>query len=427
MSQELVEALAAWRADRSSVVLAAAVDDAAGRAERPAPPRKKIHRWWIAQARAYDPVMVAALLEHLPWDARGRDWQNLFDRIELMLAWPDDPRVARSLAELLFKAPFTYRGGMKAPWRHPEDGRVRSAIARRVAEIGDLRAIARVASEWQRLEEPSRAQLADAVMRAPLPRTVAASDPRLDEVWTSVVDDPTSLDRRLVLADALSERGDPRGELIALQCAPLVAIEKARARGEPFDPSAMFGVHADKLTELIRTHWDRWLGEVGLGVDRSSRFWGGLLGDVNLAPVAPPWLWDRIAGDRELCAIHRLRPGRLSPVVYARFVSRLVRPPQWTEISDEVIAELGHLRPVRLTGVRFNGVPAPALLRELLAIAPGIERVDFGPIDGGELPLVRDLAAPLRIEVHVSYLTYPDPVVLEELRAMPHVIMRFGR
>lgn len=427
MSQELVEALAAWRADRSSVARATAVDDAAARSERPVPPRKKPHRWWIAQAREYDPVTVTALLEHLRWDARGRDWQNLFDRIEHMLAWPDDPRVARSLAELLFDEPFTYRGGVKHRWRHPEDARVRAAIARRVAEIGDLRAIVRVASAWQLLEQSSRAPLADAAMRAPLPRAVAAPDPRLDELWAFVVEEPQSLDRRLVLADALSERGDPRGELIALQCAPLVEIEKARARGEPFDPSGMFGAHADAVAALIRAHWDRWLGEVALGVDRSSRFWGGLLGDVNLAPIAPPWLWDRIAGHRELCTIHRLRRSGLPASIYARFVSRLVRPPQWMEIDEEVVAELAALRPVRLIGVRFDGVPRPPTLRDLLAFAPGIERLDFGPVDGGELALVRDLAAPLRIEVHVSCLTFPDPAIFEELRAMPHVTVRFGR
>lgn len=65
----------------------------------------------------------------------------------------------------------------------------------------------------------------------------------LDAVYANLADDGP----RLVLADHLAEVGDPRGELIALQCqgGPLTAKQQARVR------------------HLVDAHGKAWLGELG--------------------------------------------------------------------------------------------------------------------------------------------------------------------
>ena len=68
----------------------------------------------------------------------------------------------------------------------------------------------------------------------------------LDALYAAVHADPSDDGPRQVLADALLERGDPRGELIALQL--------ARARGEP--------TVAARETALLREHASEWAGEL---------------------------------------------------------------------------------------------------------------------------------------------------------------------
>ncbi|HEY0253108.1 MAG TPA: TIGR02996 domain-containing protein [Kofleriaceae bacterium] len=71
------------------------------------------------------------------------------------------------------------------------------------------------------------------------------SDALLDEVLAH----PHSDDPRRVYADWLSERGDPRGEFIAVQC--------ELARKLDFDA-------ARRENHLLREHRLRWLAELGL-------------------------------------------------------------------------------------------------------------------------------------------------------------------
>jgi uncharacterized protein (TIGR02996 family) len=68
-----------------------------------------------------------------------------------------------------------------------------------------------------------------------------------DELLRAVLDDPTDDTRRLVLADALLEHGDVRGELIALQC------QKA--------PNEAAVARAAELVELVKPAWQEILGE----------------------------------------------------------------------------------------------------------------------------------------------------------------------
>ena len=462
MSHELFRALAAWREDKSSFALAQAVDDASAMLVRDEAPKKKLHRWWTTQARNYDPVVVATLLAHLRWGARGKnvswrtiilrdtplvaqlreyghgsvdakyddDWLNLLDRIGLMLTWPDDPRVAMALANLLYETPFLLeRSGFRGYPSYGFDRPVRAAIAKRVTEIGDLRAIARVAIASHRLESPGPKLIAAAVTNAPIARTVSTLDDKLAALWAGVADDFASIERRLVLADALTERGDPRGELIALQCAPLQAIERARAAGETLDPNGLFGAHAEYIAKTIDTNWYRWLGEVALVVERTSRFFGGLLSDVTVGtPATPPWVWDRVADHHELWALNRLAPSRfVTPGVYARFVLSLARVPKWVEINDDVLAILRESRPLRLTGIRLSiDRELAPVVRDVLAIAPSLERLDLGVVNPESLPAIRALLSRLQlpsIRFTLENARAANSALLDEIRAMPNVFV----
>ncbi|MEZ4319641.1 MAG: TIGR02996 domain-containing protein [Myxococcota bacterium] len=91
---------------------------------------------------------------------------------------------------------------------------------------------------------------------------------------TSVLAEPDALEPRLVLADLLSERGDPRGELIGLQC-----LE------HPSEPQRRRSV------ALLRQHWADWVGSpLALVVDeRTVRFDRGFLFSCTLRR-SPMWL-----------------------------------------------------------------------------------------------------------------------------------------
>lgn len=458
MSQELSAALEAWRADRSNIELANVVDDESARLDVETPPKQKMHRWWTTRARAYDPVTVTSLLASLRWQARGKnvswrtiilrdtplvahlreygradldakvhvDWLNLIDRIGLMLTWPDDPRVAMALAALVHEPPVA-RDSAYTMRRRLHDAALVSAIVQRVCAIGDLRAIELVGSV-RAIDEAASARLAATVKAAPLPGASPTADAKLDGLWSAVIEEPASIERRLILADALGERGDPRGEVIALQCAPLVAIEKARAAGEAFDPSGMFGAHADKIGDAIRANWHRWLGEVALVVERSARWSGGLLADITVGKRStPPWAWERITDHRELCAINRVYPSReLSPVIYLRFVTALARKPRWVFLGEGELRELRTMKRAALPGVML---PMPSLddVRRVLAVSPELERLDLGSVEPDQLATVAQLVATLRVpsvRLTVERAGGADRGLLAELRLMPNVFVR---
>lgn len=161
-------------------------------------------------ARREDPRLVEeiiALLEDPPWRA------NLFKpfvtaALELVIAWRD----VRALAVFEELAP-RYKGIIETSvgdW-------VSTKLVRACEALRALPAA--------RLDAADAAVL-DAAGPAPSPSAKKAGSPRSDaELLAMVYAAPDEDDPRLVFADALSERGDPRGEFIVLQ------IERARGRG----------------------------------------------------------------------------------------------------------------------------------------------------------------------------------------------------
>src|SRR5205085_4958936 len=107
---------------------------------------------------------------------------------------------------------------------------------------------------------------------------------------------------------ALIERGDPRGELIALQLAGGAKAEKA-------------------ASQLVTKHWDAWLGDLALVLNRKGTvFRAGMLEDVRAGtPKTPEWAFTKVHGHRELATVRVARPGHVQPPHYATFLAGLPR------------------------------------------------------------------------------------------------------
>jgi hypothetical protein len=422
----LADTIERWRNERD-VVLAEQIDVLAESvAPMLMPPPKRMQRWWLAQAKTYDPEVATTLLAQLR--AYANDDQ-LADRIRAMLRWPDDPRVGVALAETLVGRPFNelYRMMHRRRLANP----FVDEIAKRIVEIGDARGIERLASLWNLLGDETRNRLANVQLREP--KYKRASVPLVDTAWAAVLAEPLAIQPRLVLGDAYLQSGDPRGEVIATQCVPLLAIEQARARGEAIDPNALFGVRASEMTKLIDANWHRWLGDVAMVVARGSKFRGGLLSDIWVGHAATPvgWAWQRAAHHRELCAVEHVRyTDWVRPKTFVEFVAKLASIPRWIHLDDRVASEL------RGSGVRAQGVmihththgqPALRLARivdTVIDALPKVERIGIDYLAAHDLADVREVAARLSIPLYFTVSWRPtieERYILDELRAMPHV------
>lgn len=96
----------------------------------------------------------------------------------------------------------------------------------------------------------------------------------LRELWRAVRDAPDDMQPRLILADFLSERGDPRGVLISAQC-------RLAERG--LSPAARRGLN-NQVRKLLDKHAREWAGPA-LAMDASYEFRSGFMyrlsGDIE--------------------------------------------------------------------------------------------------------------------------------------------------
>lgn len=209
----------------------------------------------------------------------------------------------------------------------------------------------------------------------------------IDELWQQVVEAPDDIGARLVLADALIEAGEARGELIALQCR---GADASMFVGEsPSEDNA-----AERVSELIAANWSKWLGDLSLMIVRQgSTFQDGMLSLVQVGGEATPLTsWAAFAGHRELCAIQRVRPYKVRADHYATFLAGLTRDPPWAEVHAPLV--IRHLRRKRerwnIRGLRFGGIAwwsragseRGILASELQALAemsPDLETIEMPP------------------------------------------------
>jgi uncharacterized protein (TIGR02996 family) len=175
----------------------------------------------------------------------------------------------------------------------------------------------------------------------------------LTDLWRAVIAERDDLTPRLVLADALLERGDVRGELIHLQCDGNKTL-RATDSDEPFavytDTAARTVDFAERAAGLIRDHWVDWLGPLGKLVRREwSWFHEGML--FGIRPTGTVEAWRDLPDLPELAMVRKVRWNTrqdqfwdrdtdfTGPNVYAAAIARLPNTPTWIDLDTQSQAD----------------------------------------------------------------------------------------
>lgn len=261
-SDRLGQLLAAWAEthdpDLLDVIAEVGTAASEGRPPLVAASKGELELAWLDVARRRDPVDAPRLVG-APWPAA---WHAGVARVEILTAFPRDPRIAKGLV------------GPARSWSSSGAESLHAALVDAFARHGwagiapEVRALAdaRGTVRGRRYRAVAAALEAIEVGRvAPALLGTTGSRRGLAELWAELLADPANLDTRRVLADALTAAGDPRGEFIALQLAdaasPNPAARSAAAR-------------------LLEANIDTWTGGIP-GVVRGARvFRRGFLVEV---------------------------------------------------------------------------------------------------------------------------------------------------
>jgi uncharacterized protein (TIGR02996 family) len=203
--------------------------------------------------RGADPRIATYLhgLITAPPTRRGTFWRELFDAI----ANVGDPRSLDQLAAFAPRIRDLVGGSRESAVKNRLAEATTRLRARKTVPLGaaDKKSLAKLAAKVSELGRAARAGAADG-----------------DALLAAVRADPHDERALAVYADWLQERGDPRGELVALQ---LANREPARQRA------------------LIAKHGKSWLGAVGtVTTQKYTRFERGLPVAVTVNPRNEPTL-----------------------------------------------------------------------------------------------------------------------------------------
>jgi uncharacterized protein (TIGR02996 family) len=124
-------------------------------------------------------------------------------------------------------------------------------------------------------------------------------------LWQAVYDAPDDDAPRAVLADVLQERGDPRGELIALQL-----------REHRGDASAEASARA---TQLVKQWGEHWLGALR-AITNYAAFKRGCLHQITFANSARSSHWDVLLHDPSFSTVEEIDV-RYQDVLFARVLA----------------------------------------------------------------------------------------------------------
>jgi uncharacterized protein (TIGR02996 family) len=286
---------------------------------------------WAAARDAGDPADFGRMLA-APWPGK---WQSALPLLEQLLAWPDDPRLAMVLAQLLADQPYRSLTAYTFYVR----------VADGVRRLCDLRTLPLLeTAPDQRVRDYERPERTiERAFPTGAPALSADDDQRLatlearwahdasverraakteEDLLAAIYAEPDDLGLRGVFGDWLNERGDPRGELISLQL--------ARREGRWTDKSLR------REAALIDAHGAAFAGAVGDHFEEAGRvfedgfFAGGVLrrmrrADLDAALTHPAWGLIRVVETsgaaevtavdlldrpelRRMRALHRVRP-----------------------------------------------------------------------------------------------------------------------
>ncbi|MFT3694356.1 MAG: TIGR02996 domain-containing protein [Kofleriaceae bacterium] len=235
---------------------------------------------WTAAAKSASLTERPSLLDRLG-DASSGD---AGDRIMVVARWLPDPRVEAALVAMLEAPPFSATS-TKPFWtklfallKDLKDPTLRERVAKTAELI--KKGVAATMAEWMIAQLGKIVPAIDAQLAAIPPASAdiaqlasnaqtLGKDPELEALLAAVYADPASDAPRLVYADALAERGDPRGELITIQMrlADTPNDKQLRAREK----------------ELLDAHAETWLGPVARWAKGRFTFEKGFLATVDVS------------------------------------------------------------------------------------------------------------------------------------------------
>lgn len=261
---------------------------------------------------------VGAIIEAL--DGRERSSQRIFKQLSTSSArrvnrglsyivdWSPDPRIGAAVVEALARYPWSLKGVtalrfVAAVEIHGDSRRIealrqaardRRDVAHALAALNDRLALRRPLSknDQQMFED-----LGELTFRW-------SGDERADralgeEMLEAIFRAPDDLEPRLIYADWLQERGDPRGELIALQCA---------GPGGSRDRGGKGG--GRRIAELIDEYGETWLGPLRqIVLKRGLRFEAGFPAAVSIRDCSRE-VYEPLVGERSWSTISEVDFGQ---------------------------------------------------------------------------------------------------------------------
>jgi uncharacterized protein (TIGR02996 family) len=304
---------------------------------------------WHAQASGAPARIRGELLDRLD----KTNWKPALAQLEVIAGWPADPRTVDALLALIDRAPYRSHPA-RALWKRVYDLLLELADPRTLALLPEpdgyarqfpreetQRSIARRLADLRErlaaLPEPPVLTEAEAELLARLRPSTTSKRVSEDQLLADIYANPDADTSRAVYADLLTSRGDPRGELIALQLLPKLAKPQR-----------------DRIKQLLREHQIAWLGEladVALAMD--LRYERGFPAALSLDGGASQAAIERLTGHRAWRTLTTLdvrgdRPG------YADF------------LADEVFFALRELTTVSATALRRFVVRAPRALTRMV-------------------------------------------------------------
>jgi uncharacterized protein (TIGR02996 family) len=238
-----------------------------------------------------------------------------FERLDVLKPRVPDPRIAKALVAFLVEAPYSAwdRNGARHIYGPVLELLVAAGDPRQAPALQDLLAhpkaeratirdeladtlpvvIAQLQAVPVLLPEPERERWRHFVPERPK----AASGADGDALLAAVHAEPDSDEVRLVYADWLQERGDPRGEFVMLQ------VRAAQGRATAAD--------AKRARALLREHEDAWLGGLA-NVLTGTSFERGFLAAAVVAQnaAATAEAWEVAPRSKVLATVHSLEQGR---------------------------------------------------------------------------------------------------------------------
>lgn len=213
-------------------------------------------RWHELVATRDDAVLASLLAD--AWPAFPRQAKV---RVAALAAWPPSPKISNALVALLSRGQYRSRAGRVVARKmlvllvDARDPAVTEYLVRLEAEPGDaaaqeresMVAILRRVRPAEPVWAPREAAALDAIETALAPKSDRDGYAQLlADVYATPHDDAP----RAVLADYLIERGDPRGELIALQLQPRRDAARVRALIRRGGRAWFDGIDADGASEI---------------------------------------------------------------------------------------------------------------------------------------------------------------------------------